>query len=414
MKGARRIAMLAAAGALAGTGLRADDWVDALDRTLTVSALHDAFRARLSGTLDLEGYQFTRPAPGIIDTEGDRLFKPRLTTFVDAQLGRHVYAFAQARGDRGFDPGYDSLRARLDEYELRLTPWTDGRLSVQIGKFATVVGNWIPRHGSWENPFVTAPLPYESLTSLWDVVAAKSGATVLDWERDARTEPEADKYRRLPIVWGPSYATGIAVSGGLGPVSYAAEIKNAALSSRPSEWDVSLPGHGHSTVSARLGYSPNPMWAFGVSASTGAYLQDAAAPTIPAGRGRADYRQQVLAQDAGFAWHHLQVWAEAYESRFAIPGVGDADVFSWYIETKYKFTPRFSGALRWNAQQFGDLPDGSGGRARWGTNLWRIDVAPTYRFTPHLQLKLQYSLQREDTEPRLWAHLVALQLTLRF
>lgn len=405
---------LFAALALAAANLRADDWVDALDRALTVSALQDAFRARLSGTLDLEGYRFSRPAPGFIDAEGGRLAAPRLTTFLDAQLGGHVYAFVQARVDRGFDPSDDPLRGRLDEYELRLTPWADGRFSVQVGKFATVVGNWIPRHGSWENPFVTAPLPYEQLTALWDTVAARSGETVLGWERAARTAPDADKYLRLPVVWGPSYASGVAVSGGVGRITYAAEIKNASLSSRPSEWDASRWGGGRSTVSGRLGYRPNLMWSLGFSASTGAYLRDTAEPTIPAGLRPGDYRQRVLAQDIGFAWRHLQVWAEAYEARFEIPRVGEAATFSWYIEAKYKFTPRFFGAVRWNEQRFGDLPDGNGQRVPWGADLWRLDVAPAFRLTPHLQLKLQYSLQHEALDARELAHLLALQATLRF
>ena len=46
----------------------------------------------------------------------------------------------------------------MDEYALRWTPWDDGRLSLQAGKFANVIGNWTARHQSWENPFITAPL----------------------------------------------------------------------------------------------------------------------------------------------------------------------------------------------------------------------------------------------------------------
>src|SRR6266700_3433743 len=39
-----------------------DDFLDRLDSTLTLSAFHDNFRARLSGTLDLEIYNFDQPA----------------------------------------------------------------------------------------------------------------------------------------------------------------------------------------------------------------------------------------------------------------------------------------------------------------------------------------------------------------
>src|SRR5580765_3388095 len=45
-----------------------DDALDRLDSTLTISGFQDNFRARLSGTVDLEFYNFQQPAPGLIDS----------------------------------------------------------------------------------------------------------------------------------------------------------------------------------------------------------------------------------------------------------------------------------------------------------------------------------------------------------
>src|SRR6266567_1025556 len=87
-----------------------------------------------------------------LDSKIDNLFNPRLTLFLDAQYGSQIYFFAQSRLDRGFDPSDRGAQVRLDEYALRITPWDDGRFALQIGKFATVIGNWVPRHLSWENP----------------------------------------------------------------------------------------------------------------------------------------------------------------------------------------------------------------------------------------------------------------------
>src|SRR5215217_6186736 len=123
-----------------------DDFLDRLDSTLTLSAFHDNVRARLSGTLDLEIYHFEQPAPGLIDSGADTLFNPRLSLFLDAQIGSHIYFFAQSRIDRGFDPSDHGAQIRLDEYALRITPWEDGRFNVQVGKFATVIGRWNERH----------------------------------------------------------------------------------------------------------------------------------------------------------------------------------------------------------------------------------------------------------------------------
>ena len=387
--------------------LEAEDLLDRVEEALTFTAFNDSIRARLSELIDLEGYYFQEPAPGLIYAHGTTLFNPRLSLFLDAQFGPYVYAFAQARLDRGFDPSDGDTEARLDEYALRLTPWNDGRFTLQAGKFATVIGNWVPRHLSWDNPFVTAPLPYENPTAIYAHAAPASA-------QEFTAGLVEEKYDYSPVIWGPSYATGASVSGRLDKFEYAGEIKNAALSSRPEAWDVTEDGFDYPTVNGRVGFRPNQMWNLGVSASGGPYFRDEARATFPPGRGLGDYHELVLGQDVGFAWHHLQLWAECYESRFEVPRVGDADTFAYYLEAKYKFTPQLFGAVRWNQQLFATVPDGQGGRAPWSRGVARSDAALAYRFTAHTQLKLQYSLQHEDAVSRAFSHLVAAQFTVRF
>ena len=385
-----------------------DDYFDRLDTALTISAFQDNLRVRLSGMLDLEIYNFEQPAPGLIDSEIDTLFNPRLTLFLDAQFGSHVYFFSQSRLDRGFDPSDNGAQVRLDEYALRVTPWNDGRLTVQIGKFATVVGNWVPRHLSWENPFINAPIVYENMTAIRDKSAPFS---VFDFVYGPYYY---QKYAFNPVIWGPSYASGISVSGRLDRFDYAVEMKNASLSSRPESWNVTENGFENPTFSGRLGFRPNEAWNFGLSASEGPYFREEAEPTLPPGRDIGDYREFVVGQDASFAWRHLQVWVEFYEARFQVPRVGNADTFAYYIEAKYKFTPQLFGAIRWNQQLFGDVSNPLDGSIRWSQDLARIDLAVGYRFTSHTQLKFQYSYQHETTGPGSDNHLIAAQLTTRF
>src|SRR5215469_3200543 len=219
-----------------------DDFFDRLDTALTISAFHDNLRARLSGTLDLEYYNFQQPPPGLIISSIDNLFNPRLTLFLDTQIGSQIYFFAQSRIDRGFDPSDQGAQVRADEYALRVTPWGDGRLTVQIGKFATVVGNWVPRHLSWENPFINAPLIYENVTPIADKFAP---ASPTDFVRGFVYDPEDWN----PVIWGPSYASGVSVSGRLGQFDYATEVKNSALSSRPESWSLTEIGFDNPTFS---------------------------------------------------------------------------------------------------------------------------------------------------------------------
>ncbi|HJT81814.1 MAG TPA: hypothetical protein VJ719_11505 [Chthoniobacterales bacterium] len=402
--------------AYAGT----DDILDRFGETLTFNALDGNVRARLHGTLDLETYYIDGPAPQLIFIDDGLLWNPRLSLFLDAQLGEHVYFFSQARIDRGFDPAERDVDARLDEYALRISPWKDGRLGVQLGKFATVVGNWVARHYSWDNPFVTAPLPYENLVAIWDSQAAHSVGTLLGWAH-VETSPGnfsgdefSDRHLRQPVIWGPSYGTGMAVIGRLAKVDYAVEVKNTSLSSQPQTWSGTETTWENPTVSGRLGWQPNEMWKIGVSGNTGTYLREDAEPTLAPGHSLSDYRQIVIAQDVGFSWRHLQIWAEFFETRFEVPTVANVHTFAYYLEAKYKFAPQWFGAMRWNQQLFGTVTNQAGQEANWGRDVWQIDSAIGYRLTAHTQAKLQYTLQHERSAPRNYGHMVAAQITVRF
>jgi len=415
MKTARLTFLLLAVGACAAP---AQSVLDQLDDALNFTAFNGSCRIRLSGLLDLETYHMEEPTPALINSDRHTLFNPRLSLYLDAQLGSHIYGFVQSRVDRGFDPSDSQGRMRLDEYAVRVTPWDDGRFNVQAGKFSTVVGNWAQRHDSWQNPFINAPLPYENPTAVWDSMVPEEAYDLLLWSHanpaDKPQDVYSDKYLRNPVIWGPSYGTGLSVFGALGKFDYAAEIKNSSLSSRPQAWEIGEQGFSHPTYSARLGWRPNEMWKFGLSGSVGPYLMPAAASTIPPGHGFGDYREILLGQDIRFAWHHFQLWAEFFEVRFEIPGIAQADTFAYYIEGRYQITPQFFAALRWNQQLYGEIHDDEGDLTRWGRDAWRIDVALGYRLSEHMQLKLQYSLLDERPAQNRYNNLLAAQFTLRF
>jgi len=249
-------------------------------------------------------------------------------------------------------------------------------------------------------------LPYENLTPVSDRMAPASFQQFV-----SGFIPTEDE--NVPLIWGPNYASGASVSGRIEKFEYAAEIKNSALASRPDSWDATQIGFEHPVFNGRIGLQPNESWNFGFSASNGPYFRPEAAPTLPAGRSLDDYRELLLGQDISFALHHLQLWAEFYEVRFEVPRVGNADTFAYYLEGKYKFTPQLFAALRWNQQLFSTVSD-AGNSAQWGRDIWRIDSAIGYRFTPHTQLKLQYSLQDEKADSDRFGHTLAAQFTVRF
>jgi hypothetical protein len=395
-----------------------DDVFDRIDEQLAIGFPEQQFYLRASGTFDLEGYELSQPSDDTIFTENKTLIVPRLSVALDAQLGKHLYLFTQTRVDRGFDPANAPLEARLDEYAIRISSGEKPSFALQLGKFGTVFGSWVRRHASWENPFVTPPFAYGRLIGIWENRAATSSEMLLRWSHIppyyAVGTENADKYYRLPLIWGPAYSTGAAAYLETERTELAVEVKNVALSAQPDSWSPGSERWGHPTLSSRFGWQPNEMWSLGFSASTGAYLQPSATSSLAPGIGRNEYREYIVGQDLSFAWHHWQVWAEIVEARYIIPLVTHVDVLSWYLETKYKFTPRFFAAFRLDQQQYSHISDDNGPSVRWGRNTWAIDVAPTLRLAAHLQLKLQYSLQHEDDSPHPWGHVLVLQSTLRF
>jgi hypothetical protein len=384
-------------------------WLDTVDDSLSIKSQNGFLAADLSGLLDLEGYYVDQRPPGLLFKD-ESFFNPRLSLFLDARGGDHFYSFVQVRFDEGFDPGESPFGARADEYLLRWTPWTDGRLNVQFGKFATVVGSWVQRHDSWSNPLITAPLPYENLTPLSDDDPPSSAADLLSYRR----VPD-EKGTWLPIIWGPVYSTGWSIFGTAGKFDYALDLKNAAISSHPYAWDLNDSFWRYPTVSGRLGFRPEPAWNHGISFSIGPYLSTDASSALPSGQGIGDYDHVTLDYDVSYAHGLWQIWAEIFLSRFEVPNVGNADLLAYYIEAKYKLTPNLFAAARWNQELYADINNGAGGEEPWGNDMYRVDLALGYRFTRHLQSKLQYSFGYRPGAPlQQGEQLVATQVTLKF
>ncbi len=404
------LTLCAVAGLLITTATNAQTFLEQVDDALAYETPNGFFRTDLSGRLDAEYYYVDQNPPGLVFPDDDHFFNPRMSLFLDTQLGDHFYSLVQARFDRGFDPG--SRRhgdSRLDEYFLRYRPFKDGRLNFQIGKMATVFGGWVPRHLAWDNPFINAPLAYEHVTVITDhgVPGAPAGFLGRQGVRD-------NKPRWLPMIWGPAYTSGASMFGSLEGFDYAFEFKNASISSRPYAWDPFRVNWENPTVSGRLGYRPNAMWNVGSSFSYGTYLLPESQPTLPAGSDPGDHNQLTIGADISFAWHAWQVWAEAIAARFEVPNVGNADTLSYFIEAKYKITPRLYAAGRWNHQIFDEVPNGAGGFADWDRDAVRIEGAIGYRWTRHIQTKLQYGYSRLEGALQQGEQLFAAQLNVKF
>lgn len=380
--------------------------LDRLGERLTFASADGGPWLRLSSMNELTLYGAEEPVSGLLFSDETPLVAPRVSVVVDGGLGPRVTAHARINADRGFDPASESGgEIRADEYFLQLDFLDAARGRLRVGKFATAFGGWVSRHLAWDNPLITAPALYEDMVTITDAAAPADAGAFLG----RRGVPE-NKAAWVPVVWGPSYATGASLSAGVGSVDLTVEVKNAALSARPAAWDEWDPPTDP-TVTGRLGWHPDPAWVVGLSFSEGPYLRGAASATLPADTRLDDFHQRTAGFDLTYEHRRLQLWAELVRGRFDVPRVGRVEMLGGFVEARYKTAPRYWLAARWNQSWFDDAPELA---TDWDRDLQRLDLAIAYRHSAHVQGKLEYSLSDAAGGNVNGNHLVAAQLVLWF
>lgn len=355
---------------------------------LTLSAQDWSFSGSLENTLWVGG---DRP-PAFLEFDDGFFYEPSLALSLDYLPNDSFYLHATARADRGFDPGTEpSGDYRLDELILRYRPFADRRLSLQAGKFPSVIGNWIPNHQFYDDPFLLPPLPYGAVNGL--AVNNPQGNSPQGIQNRARSGTNfihETKDLWSSIIWGPAYSNGISVSGNQGKIDYALEIKNSGLGSQPEEWDFGKGDFSTPTISGRFGLRPNAAWNFGFSASHGFYLNTSASDVLPPGIFRNDFTQTLLGLDLRWASRDWIISGEAFFTSYETLDE-DLESFSYYLQARYKAAPGIWIAARFGQTLSNEVSVPSGGQEPWTPDYIRAELAVGWRITPETLLKGQYA-----------------------
>ena len=128
-----------------------------------------------------------------------------------------------------------------------------------------------------------------------------------------------------------------------------------------------------------------------------------------------DYKQYILGFDAKYSYRNWEAWAEMYFNRFDVPNVSDGvDSFSYYVEGKYKFDPRWFVAARWNQQLYSKISVPGAGEQNYDNTVYRMDFGIGAKWTRHFLSKVQYSHQHQSASFQNGEHLIGLQSSLKF
>jgi class 3 adenylate cyclase len=383
---------------LGATRLSAQNLPTLEDLGIGWTSADGALQVTPSGRIELEGYVPGDVSRSLLEST-DPFANVRASLFVDVFAGRRVYASAEFRADRGEAPGDNPLQGRVEQAFLRVTPVPEMNLSIQAGKFVSPFGGWPQRHASLaQEPFIRPPLPYDYRTVVSATAITIGPAGFLTW----KDKPEMFRAIGAPPVWAALYPVGAMVAGGWKAFSARAAVVNSAPSSEPGEWsELGAGEHGPSLV-AHAEVRVMPELRLGVSYDHGSYLQDQTTLNpLPPGSAVGDFAQQLWGFEAAFARGPVEARGELLLDRWEVPNLPDdapRDV-SFYLETKVKLAPGIFAAARYSGIRFDEIGDGSGGRARWGYPVDRLQLAAGYQLGRTTEIRAEYMLNATDAPP---------------
>jgi hypothetical protein len=235
---------------------------------------------------------------------------------------------------------------------VRVRPWKDHALDIQAGRIPPVFGAFARRSYGADNPLIGYPLAYQYLTSIRtdavpftadDLLAMRARGWRANYQIGV-TAPGPG----VPLVSAYRWDTGVQARAAAGQFEGAIALTNGTLSNPR----VADDNRGRQ-VSARVAWKPVVGMVIGASAARGQFLTTTLENVVAAvtGIGQA-HTQRALGLDAEYSRAYWIVRGELIDSRWDLPALapplitGPLWARAGFVETRYRFTPRFFAAAR--------------------------------------------------------------------
>lgn len=354
---------------------------------------------------DLEGF-LPQDEPAWHLEAVDPFLNVRGRFFVDAFVGRRVFASTELRVDRGQPPRAGGLAAHLQQGFVRVTPAPGTRLHLQAGKFISPFGNYPQRAHTAADPFIRPPLAFDHRTVMQADFVPRANDGVFNWKNNPALRADG-----LPIVWAVPYPIGGMVTGGVGGLAFRAAVVNSAPSAEPADWNrLRFTGAAGPSLVGHASIQIVPELQLGASYSRGSYQRRALEDELgPVAAGRQD--QEAVGLEATLRRGHLDVRGELLINRWEVFRViEDPRDLSYYAEARLTLAPGLFAAVRYNAIHFRDIVrTATGTPDRWDYDRRRWQVGGGYRLGRRTELRAEYMVNRTSGRPDPRDNLLSVQ-----
>ena len=317
----------------------------------------------------------------------------RMGVSAEVRANDHVQLLTEVRLDQG---------RVLEAYGLfvRVRPWPARRFDIQVGRIPPTFGAMTRTAYGSSNLLIGQPLAYQYLLSLRaDALPATNNDLLRmrgrGWLSNFPVGNSAPA-PGLPIVNTSRWDTGAQAHGVNGKFEWIGSVSAGSLSD-PRFRDNNSGRH----YAGRLVARPAPAFAFGVSASRGAWVNRNVDEAV-AGTNAGDHSRQIAyGGDAEFSTGRWLVRGEAIRSTWTLPPIATLRLTeplvatSLLVEGRYKVAPGLYLAVRGDRLDFGRIT-GAAGPNTWEARTWRVETGMGYSITRNIQIK--GSWQRNDRE----------------
>jgi hypothetical protein len=283
-------------------------------------------------------------------------------------------------------------QARMAALYLRVRPWADRAVDLQVGRVPTVFGLFGRNGYGSDSALLTRPLAYSYLLSLRRDAVPATVADLLrmrgrGWLSSFALGNPAPG-RGLPIVNTDMWDTGVQLRLGHGPLEWAGALTTGSLGSPRLADD-----NDGRTQSTRLTWRWRPGLTVGGSAAQGAYLSSTLDPLLPAGERAGRYGQRAFAADVEASGGRWMARGEVVHSRWRLPPLtGELDARHvgatvWWGEARVRLAAGLDLAVRGERLGFSSVSTAAGVQP-WEAPVTRLESGLAFVPVRHLRLKI--------------------------